>query len=279
MPIQLLPNETFLPNLPEILEPYEEFGALRDVSPDAVAAVCRNGYMPMGLRYDEQEILLIKCHRERCVVDPAEIHVPGNTRRYARGLRLAIDRSPAETLTAIDGSHSDSWLTPRLQGALLVLAGGGTGCEAGAGPETGVGPVPADERSGAVRVHTIELLDEADGTAVAWEIGYAVGRVYTSLSGAHRRNGSGWVQLVSLATVLHEAGFTMWDLGMEIEYKLRLGCRLLARDAFLSAYRAAAGGGPGSASPLPLPAGICARSAPELVEIARGRSRRGTRTA
>jgi Leu/Phe-tRNA-protein transferase len=286
MPIQLLPDETFLPHLPEILGPFEEFGALRDVSVSAVAAACRHGFMPMGLVYRGEEILLVKCHLQRCVADPAAVHVPANTRRYARGMRLAVDRSPAETLAAIDGVHLDSWLTPRLQAALLDLVG------AGVGVGVGVGVDRSGSAAGRVRVFTIELLDDSDGSAVAWEVGYAVGTVYTSLTGAHRRNGSGWVQMIALATLLYEAGFTMWDLGMEIDYKLRLGCRLLAREAFLRAYRTAAGSaagpatatnGPGGGShpignnrpsvPCPgagpsLPVGVCGRPATELVAAA-----------
>jgi Leu/Phe-tRNA-protein transferase len=158
MPIHLLPNPTFLPHLPEILGPFEEFGALREISADAVEAVCRHGFMPMGLTHGGEEFLLAKCHLQRCVVDPASIHVPKNTRRYARGLHLAVDRAPSETLAAIDRHHPDSWLTPRLQDALVALVGG----------------VRSDASTAGVRVHTIELLDGTDGTPVAWEIGYAV---------------------------------------------------------------------------------------------------------
>jgi Leu/Phe-tRNA-protein transferase len=276
MPIHLLPNPTFLPHLPEILGPFEEFGALREISADAVEAVCRHGFMPMGLTHGGEEFLLAKCHLQRCVVDPASIHVPKNTRRYARGLHLAVDRAPSETLAAIDRHHPDSWLTPRLQDALVALVGG----------------VRSDASTAGVRVHTIELLDGTDGTPVAWEIGYAVGTIYTSLTGAHRRNGSGWVQMVALATLLCDAGFTMWDLGMEIEYKIRLGCRLLERDAFLMAYRSAAESPPGAAGTPHvdshgfatgvvtagvLPAGICRRSASDLVAAARERLRPGVR--
>jgi Leu/Phe-tRNA-protein transferase len=290
MPIQLLPDETFFPHLPEILGPFDEFGAVRDVSVSAVEAACRHGFMPMGLVYRGEEILLVKCHLLRCVADPATVHVPANTRRYARGMRLAVDRSPAETLAAIDGSHPDSWLTPRLQAALLDLVGVGVG--------VGVGIDRSGSAAGRVRVFTIELIDDSDGSSVAWEVGYAVGTVYTSLTGAHRRNGSGWVQMIALATLLYEAGFTMWDLGMEIDYKLRLGCRRLGREAFLRAYRTAAGSataanGPGGGShpignnrpsvggarPVPsLPVGVCDRPAAELVAAARRRARPGAPT-
>jgi leucyl/phenylalanyl-tRNA--protein transferase len=86
-------------------------------------------------------------------------------------------------------------------------------------------------------VHSVEVFHGRQ--LVAGEIGYTCGTAYTSLSGFHRLSGAGSVQLGCLGRALAGSGFSFWDLGMEIEYKLRLGARLLARDPFLASYRAA----------------------------------------
>ena len=39
--------------------------------------------------------------------------------------------------------------------------------------------------SAGMRVHSVELVDSESGALVAGEIGYAIGRTYTSLSGFH----------------------------------------------------------------------------------------------
>ena len=74
---------------------------------------------------------------------------------------------------------------------------------------------------------------------MAGEIGYRVGRVYTSLTGFFDRHDPelrnvGKLQLVLLARHLQAAGFAFWNLGQpEMQYKRDLGARVLPRPVFL----------------------------------------------
>jgi len=204
-----------LPRVPDLVERWgTEFVACEDISPAMVAAVCRAGYLPMALDLPGLPVLLVKSHDYRSVLRFPALHVPRNARRYARGLRMFVDRHPRQTVGAIVESYEDRWLTPSLVDALLKIA------------ET-----PVD----GVTVHSVEIYD--GDRFVAGEFGYAVGRVYTSLSGFHRKNGAGTVQLVALAEMLREAGAAFWDLGMPVEYKINLGAELLPRAEFLATYR------------------------------------------
>ncbi|CAE8624984.1 unnamed protein product, partial [Polarella glacialis] len=95
------------------------------------------------------------------------------------------------------------------------------------------------------RLHTIELYDssldsvEAAPSMVAGEIGYSVGRVYTSLSGFSLRDadGVGWIQLACLGKWLEHHGYAFWSLGHcyspQMEYKRQLGHRIFTRAEFL----------------------------------------------
>ncbi|MFO8044202.1 MAG: hypothetical protein R6U25_13450 [Alkalispirochaeta sp.] len=221
--IPLLPGPDLLPRLAELLPEDQEYAALRPITPEVVAQVCRLGYLPMGLGEVYPDILLIKCHRQRMVLDLSDLHVPRNVRRYARGLTVSVDQQFASTLTEIDRYHADSWISPSLAAAFQVLH---------------------ERPIHGVRLHSVEV-DDPDalkGTApVAAEIGYTVGGVYTSLSGYHTRNGSGWVQMVGLGRILQQRSAAFWDLGMDLSYKRRLGALPVGRREFIQRYRTAAG--------------------------------------
>ena len=74
---------------------------------------------------------------------------------------------------------------------------------------------------------------------VAGELGYAVGKVYTSLTGFYSNGGEGSVQLCALGRMLSQCGFAMWDLGMGgsgMKYKTELGAHMLKREDFLKCF-------------------------------------------
>jgi leucyl/phenylalanyl-tRNA--protein transferase len=199
----------------ELVEEREtEFVASEDMSPAMVSAVCRAGYLPMALDLPGLPVLLVKSHQLRSVLRFSALHVTRNARRYARGLRMFVDRHLPHTLETIVDSYEDRWLTPSLVDALLQIA---------------------ERPAQGVTVHSVEIYD--GDRFVAGEVGYAAGRVYTSLSGFRRKNGAGTVQLITLSETLRNGGAAFWDLGMPVEYKLNLGAELLSRAEFLADYR------------------------------------------
>jgi len=84
----------------------------------------------------------------------------------------------------------------------------------------------------------VELVSQETEELVAAEIGYIIGKTYTSLSGfsskEKRYANCGTLQLVLLAQDLHKKGFAFWNLGHPyMEYKKRLGVDILDREKFL----------------------------------------------
>lgn len=76
---------------------------------------------------------------------------------------------------------------------------------------------------------------------LAGEIGFTVGRVYTSLSGwteERTKEGVGTVQLVLLGRWLQQKGYAFWSLGHcyspQMDYKRQLGHRIYPRTDFLA---------------------------------------------
>lgn len=93
-----------------------------------------------------------------------------------------------------------------------------------------------------VRLHSIELW--LNGALVAGELGYSVGTIYTSQTGFFdkaKADGAGAVQLAALGRFLQARGCTLWDFGMEMEYKRKLGAETIARADWQTRARAAAG--------------------------------------
>merc|ERR1719399_108040 len=76
---------------------------------------------------------------------------------------------------------------------------------------------------------------------IAGEIGFTIGRVYTSMSGFYDLPGSGTVQLVCLGKWLERNNYAFWSLGHcyspQMDYKRQLGHRIYPRADFLQKLR------------------------------------------
>ncbi len=72
-----------------------------------------------------------------------------------------------------------------------------------------------------VSVDSVEIWH--DGRLVAGEFGFTTGNVYASLSGFHKEDDIGTVQMAVLGLYLKKNGYAYWDLGMELDYKYRFG--------------------------------------------------------
>ena len=193
-----------------------EFCASGSFDPDFVAGLVREGFIPMAMDLEDgREYLLPKLHLVRASLDPKAVRVTRTARREARGLTLSTMRAFDEVLSACVASHGEGWLRPPLVATFRELASRGI--------VDGFGLV------------SFELW--RDEGLVAGEFGALVGACYTSWSGFRKGNGVGTVQLVALARALSRAGVRLWDLGMPLPYKARLGAREMSRSEFLAAFR------------------------------------------
>ena len=93
-------------------------------------------------------------------------------------------------------------------------------------------------------MHTFECRDAKTGALVAGELGYACGDVYTSLSGFSKAPSAGTVQCAATAKRLQLSGYSLWDLGMELPYKLAMGAKSMPRLDFLKRLQKGRGRGP-----------------------------------
>jgi len=94
------------------------------------------------------------------------------------------------------------------------------------------------------KITSVELISKEDNMLIAGEIGYMIGKTYTSLSGfslkEKKYNNYGKLQLVLLAKYLEKEGFSFWNLGHpHMEYKQKLGSITHSRKDFLCRWQEA----------------------------------------
>lgn len=228
--MQLQVLDKVLPDLVDNGLPYGgEFLCADLVADERTAAVIAlliwHGFLPMG----GMGMLLPKIHEERCILTPAEIHVSRKVRRRAKGFHLTVNGDwwavvrcvQRYTFTSHEG---DCWLTDELARAYQAVS-----------------RVDETWRRGGAAFHSVELWDTASKELVAGEIGYTCGSMYSSCTGftlKERYPGAGTVQLAALGKWLARSGFSLWDLGMELPYKLELGGRSVPRSDWVRHVRA-----------------------------------------
>ena len=146
-------------------------------------------------------------------------------------IRLQIDSDPEGVLIQLaEVWGAESWLVPEYVQLARALA-------------------TPEERARDPGFRLLATTLFAGEEPVAGELGYAVGRVYVSLSGFFHRERPDWnhfgkLQLVMLAQRLEAAGFGFWNLGHPyMDYKTRLGAKILPRTDFLPRWDATTEGG------------------------------------
>lgn len=177
-----------------------------------------------------------------------DLHTSRNVRRRARRYRVTVDADFDGVVRGCRARHGEAWLYPRIVEAFRRIH------DAGRDGGPGVEAVVVSRRDGAatgrraVRLHSTELRreedDDGETTIVAGELGYTVGDVYTSLTGFSDEDGAGSAQLAATGAILRRRGFRLWDLGMWLDYKERLGARLTPRAEFVEEIRRAREEGP-----------------------------------
>ena len=191
-----------------------------DFSPEFYTAQARAGFMAVTEIHHGRELLLPELQRSYALLDFDSLHVSRHVRRILKRNHptLHVGYSLNTVAEKIQSHHKHTWLTPRYLATLK-----------------GVNRLDND-------LHIISVLMRQDGIITAGEIGYILGRTYTSLSGFSSRNSRyrhhGTVQMVLLSRWLEAHGFAFWNLGQPwMPYKFALGAREYTRQDFLRRWQ------------------------------------------
>lgn len=201
--------------------------------PGFYAALARAGFISVSTQDEPPWRLLPQLQTEYAVLDWPQLRLNRHLRRYLRSggpardaLRLGLNPDPRPVLAGQARYHgADSWLSPAYINLMEALA---------------------EQSPPGFRLVGVELRAGPERRLLAGELGYFVGRTYTSLTGfveAGAPRGPGWglLQMAALAKLLRRRGLAFWNLGHpSMDYKLALGARILPREVFLKRWLRAA---------------------------------------
>jgi len=162
------------------------------------------GFYPMSISICGLQILAVRYHNKKCLITPETFRIPHNIRKLTEkkfsDYTLTFNKAFLQCVDAIKTAYPENWLCDELVNAYTEIHRN------------------PDSR---VSVNSVEIWHK--GELVAGEIGFITGNSYASLSGFHKENDIGNVQMALLGRYLFDNGFAYWDLGMSIPYKYRYG--------------------------------------------------------
>eukprot|EP00922_Rhytidocystis_sp_ex-Travisia-forbesii_P069210 GHVS01103261.1.p1 GENE.GHVS01103261.1~~GHVS01103261.1.p1 ORF type:complete len:395 (+),score=47.24 GHVS01103261.1:180-1364(+) len=199
------------------------------ITAEFYSSLLHAGFIPLATTVDTADqarphvrktryILLPKLHVDRCVMDLDKVHVSKKTKKRSKGFTVTIDTASSEVVDACVRQHAENWLVPPLQSEFRRMFDKHFSVDG-------------------VKLHSFEIWK--DGKLAAGEIGSTVGSCYCSLTGFYDVDSAGTIQLCVLGSLLRQLGFTMWDLGMSMDYKLSLGATVIPRATFVQRFRKA----------------------------------------
>ncbi|WP_455757532.1 hypothetical protein [Sulfurimonas sp.] len=179
--------------------------------------------------YDTLEglVLLPEIQYDYAVLDFENLHISSKVKKLMNkdNYELCINTRINEVIEKISTQHKYNWLKKEYAELLKNLH------------------INYDEKNN-FKVISVELICKDSDELIAGEIGYFIGKTYTSLSGFSSKekkySNYGSLQLVLLAKYLQNNSFEFWNLGHpHMEYKKRLGSKIYKRGKFLDRWNKA----------------------------------------
>jgi len=231
---KLRPLKSYIPAyLRKYIVPYHgDFCYTTVFHPRLMAQLMSEGFLPIASEGGAYYVLLPKLHQQRCVIHlPNNLHISRSTRKKAKRFQFTVNQAFDDVVTGCRQQHGrQCWLYAPLVQAFRHIQQADDGLEIAILRPNG----QATGRKCLVRLYSIEIWNNETNTLAGGELGYTVGSIYTSLTGFAAEDSAGSVQLAALGKLLCQQGFTVWDLGMEMEYKRNMGSELLSRDDFVA---------------------------------------------
>jgi len=188
-----------------------EFIFYKDLTTKEIDRFLYEGCLPM---FDDflGEKFLIKLHFERSIIYPLIIN-PGKTvRRNSKKYKISIDYDFDGVYRGVTNQFKDiCWFKPQLYEKIKTLI-----CN----------------KESLSSFHSFEVWN-ANNELVAGDIGVVIGSRYLSMTGFYSESGAGTVLLYCIGKILDKFNFEVWDLGMDLPYKERLGAMVISRKKFL----------------------------------------------
>lgn len=182
------------------------------------------------------------------------VHISKSTKKKAKRFTFTVNQEFEKVVQGCHHQHGISWLYPPIVRAFRQLHQASIHSNAsGKSTNTTVTKGAASHTDGneivdedicndgetfPVKLYSVEVYNAQTGKLAGGELGYAVGTLYTSLTGFSSEDSAGSVQLGALGKLLWSLGFDMWDMGMSLAYKTKLGAKEMERGEFVDTVKA-----------------------------------------
>jgi Leu/Phe-tRNA-protein transferase len=191
-----------------------------DFSAKNYIALAKAGFICVTEQHQGEELLIPEIQFNYALLDFKDLHISKKVQKLLHQKKLSITLSSNldEVYAGINLYHKNSWFSKKYLTMLKEV----------------------QALDGDVLVKAVELRENEK--LIAGEIGYIIGKTYTSLSGFSSREKSyrnyGTAQLVLLAQYLEKLGCDFWNLGHPyMDYKLALGAKIYERKDFLKRWK------------------------------------------
>jgi Leu/Phe-tRNA-protein transferase len=226
--VPLAIEEFIPPYLRRFITPYHgDFCFTRIYHYRLVAQLMSEGFLPIAT----EGVLLPKLHEHRCVVNllTNDLHISKSVRKKSKKFQITVNKAFDRVVAGCKKQHGERcWLYPPLVESFQAMN------DAESVPamvfDNGI---DGTGRECPIRLYSVEVWNASTGELAGGELGYTVGSIYTSLTGFSCEDSAGSVQLAALGRMLCSLGFSLWDLGMGMDYKDSLGCHLMPRKEFV----------------------------------------------
>jgi len=191
-----------------------------DYSAEYYIAVAKAGFISVTEEFKGKELLIPEIQHNYALLDFKDLHISRKVQKLLKNknLQLKVSEDLEPAFYGINALHKNSWLSRKYLNTLKATKGVDSNFKA------------------------LSFYIEENGVIVAGELGYIIGKTYTSLSGFCLRekhyNNYGTAQLVLLAKYLEQNNFAFWNLGHpHMSYKKALGAKVYTRAEFLRRWR------------------------------------------
>ena len=182
------------------------------------------GFISTTHETKEDLLLLPEIQYSYAVLDFKNLHISKNVKKILKknNCHLCFNTRFNEVLHQFSKQHKYNWLKGKYLSLMENI-------------------YKNESQNNDFELISVELISNKN-TLIAGEIGYSIGRTYTSLSGFSSKEKEytnyGTLQLVLLAQHLEKSGFDFWNLGHpHMEYKRNLGSHTLSRGDFLKKWQ------------------------------------------
>lgn len=191
-----------------------------DFSEDFYIELANFGFISISASFDDQFVLLAEMQFNYSVLQFKDLHISKKVKKLLNknNYEFKVNNDFKSVIERIENYHKNSWCEKDYKELLFNL-------------------ITYKHKNIDFKLNCFEVYE--DNILTACEIGYSIGKTYTSLSAYTNKDykNHGSLQLVLLSFHLEEKNYDFWNLGhSSMQYKIDLGAKILKRKDFLNIW-------------------------------------------